>query len=56
MWLEQSCAVGMFDTYSHKNTASRRTYVQQLDEIDEFPSGSFYQIQLDVPRLALNDE
>lgn len=44
MWLEESCAVHMMDTYSHKHTKAKKSYIQQLDEVDVFPSGSFYQI------------
>lgn len=32
---------------------SNKNYVAQLDQVDFFPSQSFYQIRLDVPRLSL---
>ena len=66
MWLEKSTAMYMMDAFSGKVEIQDKkqkyrkkvhdSYAQQLDKMKEFPSASFHQIYLDVPRLKLADE
>ena len=61
MWLDHCSAPQLMDTYSGKiqlangKMIRNKSYLEHLTDMNEFPAQSFYQIQLDVPRMALPD-